>query len=462
MPPAIDRADIQGDVLHAYGNRYARTSYLLVGIPDVARGRRWLGGVLDRVTTDAPWNGKPPESTLNVALTSAGLAALGVPDALGATFSDEFGQGMAARAGVLGDTGISARDHWAGGLGTGAAHALLTVNALGEEALQRAVAGVEGGLAAEGLTVVHRVDAALLEGVREHFGYTDGFAQPAIEGVSEERAAGGGVPTEGGGWRPLALGEFLLGHEDEESRVDPRRRLPSAPSDPLGRNGTYMVWRKLRQHVGEFRAMLDAAARLAPGGREEVAARIVGRWRDGSPLMDFPDTQAPAFDAAAPGANDFRYGSDPGGRRCPLGAHIRRSNPRDALGFEGRLTFRHRMIRRGMPYGPPLPEDAREDDGHERGLVFVCFVASISRQFESVQRQWLADGNAFHVGRDSDFLLGGTGMVVQGDPPFFLPPQGPFVTTRGGEYLFVPGIAALTAIAEGVTSAVTPPRAAAR
>jgi Dyp-type peroxidase family len=450
MPAAIDRADIQGDILRAYGNRYARTSYLLIGIPDVARGRRWLGGVVGRVTTDEPWNGAPPASTLNIALTDAGLAALGVPEATRQTFSDEFRQGMAGRAGVLGDTGVSSRDNWADGLGTGAAHVLVTVNALDDDALERAVADLEGTLAAQGLSVVHRVDAALLPGVREHFGYKDGFAQPSIEGVNEERAAGGGVPTEGGGWRPLALGEFLLGHEDEESRVDPRRRLPSAPADLLGRNGTYMVWRRLRQHVDRFRDMLDAAARLAPGGREEVAARIVGRWRDGSPLMDFPDGQPPEFDATAPGANDFRYEADPGGRRCPLGAHIRRSNPRDALGFDGKLTFRHRMIRRGMPYGPPLADDAREDDGHERGLVFVCFVASISRQFESVQRQWLADGNAFHLGGDSDFLLGGTGMVVQGDPPFFLAPQAPFVTTRGGEYLFVPGITALAAIAQGV------------
>jgi len=95
-----------------------------------------------------------------------------------------------------------------------------------------------------------------------------------------------------------------------------------------------------------------------------------------------------------------------------------------------------------------------EDDGVDRGLVFVCFNASISRQFESVQLQWLNDGNDFHLGHDSDFLLGsplGTGkMTVQGDPPFMLGPQGQFVTTRGGEYLFMPGIAALRALARGV------------
>jgi hypothetical protein len=114
------------------------------------------------------------------------------------------------------------------------------------------------------------------------------------------------------------------------------------------------------------------------------------------------------------------------------------------------------MIRRGMPYGPELPAGTYEDDGEERGLVFVCFNASIARQFESVQRQWLNDGNAFQLGRDTDFLLGASAdangkMTVQGDPPFFFAPQAPFVITRGGEYLFVPGITGLAAVADGVT-----------
>jgi deferrochelatase/peroxidase EfeB len=115
--------------------------------------------------------------------------------------------------------------------------------------------------------------------------------------------------------------------------------------------------------------------------------------------------------------------------------------------------MRHRMIRRGMPYGPPLAEGVTEDDGTARGLIFVSFQANIARQFEGVQGPWLADGNIFGLGHDRDYLLGdasGTGkMTIQGRRPFFLAPQQPFVTTRGGEYLFVPGIAALRAIADG-------------
>jgi Dyp-type peroxidase family len=222
-----------------------------------------------------------------------------------------------------------------------------------------------------------------------------------------------------------------------------------------------MVYRKLRQDVVLFRTTLREAATRYEHDEEMLAAKVVGRWRNGTPLVNSPDHPDPDFKDTATKSNDFRYlDDDADGRRCPLGAHIRRSNPRDALGWPGLggaglLSFRHRIIRRGTPYGPALPIDAADDDGADRGLVFVCFNASISRQFESVQLQWLNDGNGFHIGHDSDFLLGsplGTGkMTLQGDPPFFLSPQGPFVSTRGGEYLFVPGITALRALAAGMT-----------
>jgi Dyp-type peroxidase family len=465
MTARIDFADIQGDILRAHGNSYDRTSYLFLGVDDAGRGRKWLSALLPRIAS-AAWRSDRPPALLNIAFTYAGLAAMGVPKAILDTCSTEFCQGMAARCAKLGDTGPSAPDHWDEHLGTGEAHVLLTLNARGEGARDEELARLEEDIAAAGLQVVHREHAHLLEGAREHFGFADGAAQPAIEGVNEDKTAGGGVPEKNGGWRPIALGEFILGHEDEESRSvrNPRKRpLPSAPSDPLGRNGTYMVWRKLHQDVARFRRRLREAAELYHGGDEELlAAKVVGRWRDGSPLIHAPQRPQPGFDPLAPGANDFRYTHDAAGFECPLGAHIRRANPRDALdpdpgpdGGDGLLTFRHRIIRRGMPYGPPMPPDVLEDDGEPRGLVFVCFNASISRQFESVQRQWLNDGNIFHLGHDSDFLLGANEragkMTVQGDPPFILHPQEAFVVTKGGEYLFAPGITGLAAIADGVT-----------
>jgi Dyp-type peroxidase family len=220
----------------------------------------------------------------------------------------------------------------------------------------------------------------MLADTREHFGFADGFSQPAIEGVSQDSAIGEGIREEKTGWRPLALGEFLLGHEDEESRTDRKRRLPSAPDDPLGRNGTYMVWRKLYQDVALFRRTVrDASARYPNGDETMLMAKIVGRWPNGAPVTVWPEVPPEPFDGRRPGANAFGYAdADAKGFGCPLGAHVRRSNPRDALGFDSRLTFRHRIIRRGMPYGPRLPEDSPGDQ-EDRGLVFVCFNASISR-----------------------------------------------------------------------------------
>jgi len=452
----MDLADIQGDILRAYGNDYDCTSYAFVkiGCPP-ERARAWFSGLLEHVTTAELWDAGKPLTTLNVAVTAAGLTALGVSDEVLGSFSKEFREGMSSRAALLGDVGPSAPETWESGLGNGDAHVLLTINAQQTTEHERALGLMKAAMAdAGGLRIVYQEDTQLLPGSREHFGYADGFAQPAIEGSSDKKARGGGVPLKDGAWRALAPGEFILGYPDEDTRDDPKRRLPTAPVAPLGKSAAYMVWRKLYQDVARWRRVMRDAAELYAGGDEhKLAAKVVGRWSDGTPLVTHPDKPDPEFDASGPGANDFRYDSDLDGRRCPLGSHVRRSNPRDALGFEGHLSFRHRMIRRGMPYGKELAEGVLNDDGIDRGLVFVSFQASISRQFEGVQVQWLNTGNLFGLGHDTDFILGDPGgkgkMTIQGAPPFFLSPQEAFVKTRGGEYLFVPGITALAALADG-------------
>jgi Dyp-type peroxidase family len=453
----LDLGDIQGDILRAYGNDYDCTSYAFVKVEcPPAQARAWFSGLIDHVTTAAAWPaGEKPLTTLNVSLTAAGLRALGVPDEVVDSFSHEFRDGMSSRNALLGDVGPSDPASWERGLGTGDAHVLLTINAKETSHHQRALGKMEAAMdRAGGLRVVYQADTQLLAGAREHFGYADGFAQPAIEGSSDDKARGGGVPLKNGGWRALAPGEFILGYPDEETRVDPERRLPNAPAAPLGRNGTYMVWRKLYQDVALWRRVIADAAKLYEGGDgDKLSAKIVGRWANGAPLVRHPDSAPQEYDAKSPACNDFRYDTDLDGMRCPLGAHVRRSNPRDALGFEGHLSFRHRMIRRGMPYGKALPEGVTTDDGVDRGLVFVSFQGSISRQFEGVQVQWCNAGNIFGLGHDKDFILGdpeATGkMTIQGKPPFFLTPQERFVRTRGGEYLFVPGLTALAALADG-------------
>jgi Dyp-type peroxidase family len=247
----------------------------------------------------------------------------------------------------------------------------------------------------------------------------------------------------------MAVGEFLLGHVDEDGT------LPAAPAKPFDCNGTFMVYRKLHMDVAAFRRFIAEEGAKYPGGPEKLGAKIVGRWQDGTPLCVSPDAPDPEVAGDPARINDFSYANDAEGLRCPIGAHIRRANPRDMKEFfDGRLTNRHRIIRRGRAYGRPLPPGVVEDDGADRGLVFVCFQANIWRQFETIQALWVDDGDPFGLGPDKDFLIGepngdGGKMTIQGRPPHFLKPQPRFVTVRGGEYLFRPSMTALRALADG-------------
>lgn len=439
----LELADIQGNVLRGYTHPAA--AYLLLRIVDVEAARALMRRMLPHVMTAEPWTDGTPDTAMNVAFTFSGLSALGLPDAVLESFPAAFRDGMAARAERLGDRGPSAPAQWEDGLGTGAAHVLVTVYAVDWEHLTAAVGAVIGEDADQrAVALVHLQRAEALPGGRDHFGFFDGIAQPAVRGAGVEPRPGDGQPDGAGGWRELATGEILLGYEDEDGT------LPQAPLAPFDRNGTFVVYRKLRMDTAAFRRYM--AAQEFPGGPEQLAAKIVGRWPDGTPLAVSPDRPDAAVSGDPRRINDFGYADDPEGLKCPLGAHIRRANPRDSRGFfDGRLSNRHRLVRRGRSYGKPLAPGALDDDGADRGLVFVCFQADIWRQFETVQALWIDDGDPFGLGRDKDFLVGephGTQgkMTIQGRPPYFLKPQPRFVTLRGGEYLFQPSLSALRAL----------------
>ncbi len=433
----LDLDRIQGFVVRGYRLPFA--GYLFLRILDPQRAGSWFAEIAADVLVAAEWSEKP-ESGVNIAFTYAGLAAMSLPDATLAGFPEEFRQGMAARASLLGDHGESAPERWEAPLGTPDVHVLVMISAQSREAL----AGHDRRLRADlerngGLAVVGEDVGAALPGGVEHFGYADGFAQPAIEGSPAGNPPGGGALQAGGGWRPIPAGEFILGYDDEEGV------LPIAPPpDELSCNGSFLIFRKLHQNVAAFRAMLAGAAEAYAGGEELLAAKLVGRWRDGTPLDLSPGAPDPALVADESRNNDFSYGDDAAGERCPLGSHIRRANPRASLAFDGKLVNRHRLIRRGIPYGDPLPPGA-EDDGADRGIIFMCLQASIARQFEFVQSQWLAEGNTLGVGEDQDVMLGPqdgeepSKMTIPGQPPFLLGPLARMVTVRGGEYFFVPG-----------------------
>jgi Dyp-type peroxidase family len=490
----VDEDDLQGNVLRAYGNSFAHAYYLFVHIEHGDSGRRWLRELCEQVTTAAPWpRGFKPEETLNVALTFQGLRALGVPSAVQATFPKEFRQGMASRAKFLGDEGESDPNEWERGwLPPKEPHVLVTVLAQDLQILRRrADALLERIHGGPGLWVVNEQEAGLMRHrgryAREHFGFADGFSQPAIRGNPSARFREGmGTPGRRG-WSLVAPGEFVLGYPGEDGL------LPPGPAAPLDRSGSYMVVRKLEQHVGRFRKYLFDKAQEdlpclrdmpmpGPAGQDWLtkrqrllAAKIVGRWFDGRSLVLHPEPEDSYKKTPLRKINRFRYSKDPDGLRCPLGAHVRRANPRDDFGFQGLLTKRHRIIRRSMPYGKPafdpqangnhdwyadlLDPDVDED---ERGLVFICYQSRIAQQFEVIQGRWLNNGDVFWLGHDRDFLTmsgPGTGdgeaeadpgkMTIQGSPPSFLAPQPSFVSTKGGEYFYAPGISALWALGSG-------------
>jgi Dyp-type peroxidase family len=446
----LDLDRIQGFVVRGY--RLPLAGFIFLRIDDAARAAAWIAEITNEVLTAAPWSEKPA-SGVNIALSYAGLAALQLPDATLASFPQEFREGMAGRAEVNGDAGESAPEHWEMPLGGTDVHVLVMIAAAHADALRAHDQRVRDGIArAGGLTVIaDQIGNALPDNV-EHFGYADGFAQPEIEGAGLPSQAGDGAPLRDGQWRPIRAGEFILGYPDEEN-VEPDAPTP----DALGRNGTFLVYRKLHQNVAAFRAQLKRGAELYPGGEELLAAKIVGRWRDGTPIDLSPERPDPSIVADPARNNAFSYGRDPDGLRCPVGAHVRRANPRDSLPFEGKLVNRHRLIRRGIPYGEPLPDGA-PDDGRDRGVIFMCLQASIARQFEFIQGQWLNRGNAFTLGEDQDVLVGPQAdagphkMTVPGNPPFFVGPLERVVTVRGGEYLFVPGINGLEFLAAAAGS----------
>jgi Dyp-type peroxidase family len=283
-----------------------------------------------------------------------------------------------------------------------------------------------------GVTAIWRQDCHALPNEKEPFGFRDGISHPAIEGS--------GIPGTNPLEKPLKAGEFVLGYQDEMGGTQ------KTEPEILGRNGTYVVFRKLHQRVAAFRKFVKANSKSA-GEEELLAAKMMGRWRSGAPLALCPVHDDPALGADATRNNAFLYeADDPAGLKTPAGSHIRRTNPRDAsIAGVARI---HRMIRRGTAYGPLLPEGVLDDDGADRGLMFAFVGAHLGRQFEFVQSQWINDGVFIGAGGDKDPVIGSDSKGVN----FTLPrkplrkrfqgiPQ--FVVTRGGEYCYMPGLRAL-------------------
>src|SRR4051812_30571470 len=436
----LELEDIQSGALHERPSPYVGR-YLLLRIDDRAAGRELVRRLHDVVDSGTPTADPSRDAWITVAFTYHGLKALGVPQASLDSFAPEFIEGMAARAAQLGDVGQSSPEHWEQPFGSSEVHVALAVLSPDVAHLERVAEKARrahedlGGIA-----VVWRQDCYQLPTGRTSFGFKDGIGQPAVEGSGRSPSN----PHE----RPLKAGEIILGYPDETGELPP---MPTP--EVLGRNGTYVVLRKLHTRVAAYRSYLRA--RAATRAEEDLlGAKMVGRWQSGAPLALAPDHDDAGLGSDPKRNNDFAFGDDPRGFKCPVGAHARRANPRDALDHEGSVDVRlHRMIRRGTSYGPLLPDGVTEDDGVDRGIIFVFAGAHLKRQFEFVKTQWLNDGIFIGAPSESDPLVGprddsGTFTIPQRPIRRRLQGMPPFVVTRGGEYFFAPGLSALRWLAE--------------
>ncbi len=467
--------DMQGLVGRGYGH-LPFAYYVLCRVGDPAAARAWLGQVAGLMfTADQEKDDRP---ALNLALTYEGMAALGLPDDALATFPRAMQEGMVTdhRSRVLGDQGASdpARWRW-GGPGNPDPHVLVILYAKTSDELTAAYeAGRVEWQAGGALTeVVEPVLGCLMDGT-EHFGFVDGLSQPIIKGwPTRTGSVHPPVPPTPAVFADVEPGEVLLGYRDSYDRPAEgptvadgslAGELPPAAWSPrrrdLGRNGSYLVFRQLAQDVPGFRRFVQAASEATSAGATplspaQVGAKMVGRWASGASLVLFPDADPGQADT-----NDFGYhGTDAGGQACPMGAHIRRSNPRDggddpeaAL----RSTMTHRILRRGRPYGLQLLEDGTEP-GHrpeaERGLLFLCLNTDLERQFEFVQHTWVNNRTFAGLYDESDPLIGlqpaaGGRFTIPAAPVRHrLTGLPELVVTVGGAYFFLPGVKAVRYLA---------------
>ncbi len=489
----IDFADIQGIVRFGY-RALTEASFLLLRIRDAAAVRQWLAAA---PVTNAVELATAPDTALQVAFTCEGLRALGCAEEILDGFSAEFYAGMAgdeSRSRRLGDTGANSPRYWTWGTGDNTPHMVVMLYAR-EGLLEGWSKAIRNKQWEDGLELITCLTTSNLFGV-EPFGFADGVSQPTID-WEQQRSTKGDQLTYS---NRVALGEFLLGYLNEYGKYTDRPLipfdhaasvLPSAEDQPalrdFAKNGTYLVFRQLKQDVRGFWQFMDRHANSDAAARQQLAEMLVGRKQDGKPLLDLSTQAIDGTRAKEAPLNQFTFDSDALGLRCPLGAHIRRANPRtnDLPGASDNLfsklahmlgltknefgqdaiasTRFHRLLRRGREYGPALSTEealqAAPANDEERGIHFISLGANISRQFEFVQNAWLASSKFGGLTGESDPLLGNREPIA-GCPitnTFSLTKENAakheiaalpqFITVRGGAYFFLPGIRALRFLA---------------
>jgi deferrochelatase/peroxidase EfeB len=479
----LDLADIQGFILRGYRMPMVRHFLLEVGVSEEARkllGRLVSGDESDapQITTAEDWHigfapgpedntadvpRRKPDYCLNLGITWLGLNALEINQRVpGISFKgfDAFIAGAAKRADLVGDTGASAPQNWIQAFRNETDHVMVTLHAISPDAMtiysSRLVALFAEGDAfreiwrADGMALMEIKDGRPVPTSRVHFGYTDGISMTTIHGGPERYPPDHQQPCEP--WL------FVL-RDEAENYIVPEPR-------ELGLNGSFAVFKMIETDVVGFDHHLQSNKdKIDP---ELHAAKICGRWRNGVPLLLSPDTDSPPGGISPEQLNNFEYvnadgSGDPKGLRCPVGAHMRRINPRGqpvtGQGIPGGSNNTHRLIRRGMPYGP-VYDPTKPHDGIERGLLGYFINSSIENQYEFVLGHWVNDSEFAGAVRlnpkSKDPMIGTQDPTesifvipqVNGAPPIKITGFSTFITTKAAAYCFLPSVTAIKFISK--------------
>ena len=505
MPNLVPNlANIQGNILDGF-NKDHQSSIFLTFVDDT-HGRTWIKEIAGDVAASSSANVvqfnnefsalraqgvRHPEALIsavwvNLALSWQGLAALKIKQPDLDAFPDDFKKGMKSRNELIGDTGPSAPDKWLAQFqNPQAVHALLIVAADFSAALQQKVDDIIGTAAFKaGVRILLNQPGNVRPDLpgHEHFGFKDGVSQPGVRGVDPPDDPIGNPNQGHPGQDLLWPGEFVIGYATQIPTAkpgvdgpnpDPGNDSKSGP-DILTLDGSYLVFRRLRQDVPAFNQQVARLANELGWSHDLTGAKLVGRYKSGAPIEQRkfqplpyvppsedpgnPDHGNPALGNNSALNNNFEFGNDPQGRICPVGAHIRKAYPRDELTPSGAEdsesdTQTRRMLRRGIPYGAPFVPYDPNSDKVDRGLLFICYQNSIESHFEFVQKSWVNNAKFLPAapgtpGSPSLTVDAGEDPIIaqSAQAPFLLDPARKpvaiqhFVSTTGGEYFLSPSI----------------------
>jgi Dyp-type peroxidase family len=454
--------DIQGMLIRGYGKLF-ETAYFLLKVDDASKAKAWITEIMPLVDSADVFN--RAEKTLHLAITSEGLTALGMVKDNVDSFPVPFREGMYTkdRSRILGDYGPNAPENWRWGGKNEGLHILLIFHAKDKAMMTNFLQEQKDVLTKNGgLTLLKEMLGYLRPDNKEPFGFHDGISQPTIKGSGRPGPENDIVET----------GEFVLGYKNEHGQYPYTPLLKKEQGNTallsedaagsgkkdFGRNGTFMVFRTMQQHVDKFWEFMEEKSKNPDGSVNEeakikLASKCIGRWPSGAALVNFPDKDP----GGNPDNDDFGYAdSDPDGLKCPFGSHLRRNNPRDAFRWYNKkqsmkITRRHRIIRRGRNY--ELPPENGADKG-EIGLQFICFNANLQLQFEFIQHAWANNNQLRNLSNDIDIVIGVPAegnpnnkhgqFTIQAEPTNqFIDNWERFVTIKGGEYFFLPSMTML-------------------